>query len=604
MKQALPSLRTVLAAASLYLASVVTAAAQPGYGIAMHGEPRLPADFQNLPYANPNAPKGGRINYAWFGTFNSVNPFIVQGTAARGPTDLIFGDLVFDRLMVQSADEPFTMYPLLAKTVETDDARSFVEFTLDERAKFSDGAPVTPEDVIFTFEVLRDKGLPRYGVSAKKVEKVEKIGERGVRFTFKQPDRELPLILARLTILPRHLLDAETFDKSTLKPIVGSGPYVMADIKPGDSITFRRNPDYWAKDIPSKRGFDNYDEIRVTYYSDENAMFEAFRKGLVDIFLEENAGRWKSQYGFPAVTRGDVIQETFEDHRPSGMHGIVMNTRRPLFADPKLRLAMTQLFDFEWVNRNILSGAYTRTKSFFDNSELSSHGRPASDAEKQLLAPFPDAVLPDIMEKGWSPPASDGSGRDRAFLRIGYETLRAASYTLKNGQMTAPDGQPVTFELMLRGKEGEQLAIAWQATLAKIGIALIIRSVDTAQYVSRQNDRDYDALIFNFQGSLSPGVEQVSRWGSESRDANGTFNFAGVANPAVDAMIDAMLEARSREDFVTAVRAYDRVLMSGAYVVPLYFRPGQWIARWKHIKRPDTTPLTGPHLPAWWYEAP
>lgn len=585
----------------VWLGAVGLAAAQPAHGIAMHGEPKLPADFSHFPYANPDAPKGGRLNYAWFGTFNSVNPFIVQGTAARGPTDLIFGDLVFDRLMMQSADEPFTMYPLLARTIETDDRRSFVEFTLDERARFSDGKPVTADDLIFSFEILRDKGYPRYKVSADKIAKVEKVGERGVRFTFKQPDRELPLILARLHVLPKHLIDPATFDKTTLRPMVGSGPYTMAAIRPGESITFRRNPDYWARDIPSKRGFDNYDEIRLTYYSDENAMFEAFRKGLVDIYLEENAGRWKGQYNFPAVTRGDVVKDEFKDQRPSGMYGIVMNTRRPIFADPRLRAGLMQLFDFEWVNRNLLSGAYTRIKSFFDNSELSSYGRPASDGERALLAPFPDAVLPDIMERGWTPPTSNGSGRDRDFLRVGYETLRSAGYKLEDGRMVGPDGRPVTFEIMLRGKEGEQVAIAWKATLAKIGIAAVLRSVDTTQYVSRQNARDYDAMIFNYTSSLSPGVEQVSRWGSGSRDVNGTFNFAGVASPAADAMIDAMLGARTREDFVTAVRAYDRVLLSGAYVVPLYFRPQQWVARWKRIERPQVTPLTGPQLPTWWH---
>lgn len=596
------ALLAALLAAIVWLTPASTAQAQPAHGIAMHGDPALPPDFSHLPYANPDAPKGGKLNYAWFGTFNSVNPFIVQGTASRGPTDLIFGDLVFDRLMQQSADEPFTMYPLLAKTVETDNARSFVEFTLDERAKFSDGKPVTPEDVIFSFEIMRDKGYPRYKVSADKIARVEKIGEHGVRFTFKEPDRELPLILARNHVLPKHLIDPEAFERSTLKPMVGSGPYVMADIRPGDSITFKRNPDYWAKDIPSKLGFDNYDQIKVTYYSDENAMFEAFRKGLVDVFLDANAGRWQNQYNFPAVERGDVIKEEFEDRRPSGMYGIVMNTRHPLFADAQLRAGLTQTFDFEWVNRNLLSGAFTRTKSFFDNSELSSHGRPASDAERALLAPYKDVVLPKILEEGWEPPASDGSGRDRDFLRVGFETMKAAGYRLENGRMLTPDGKPVTFEIMLRGNDGESVAMAWKATLARIGIELVLRSVDTTQYVSRQNSRDYDALVFNYPSSLSPGVEQVSRWGSASRDANGTFNFAGVANPAVDAMIAAMLAARERDDFITAVRAYDRVLLSGAYVVPLYFRPQQWVARWKRIKRPEMTPLTGPQLPTWWFD--
>lgn len=577
------------------------AIAEPSHAIAMHGDPALPAGFANLPYVNPDAPKGGAINYAWIGTFDSINPFIVQGSGARGSLDLVFGNNVFETLMMRSADEPFTLYPLLAKTIETDDERSFAEFTLDERAKFSDGQPVTPEDVIFTFGLLAEKGLPRYGVTANKIEKVEKVGERGVRFTFKRPDRELPLILGLFPVLPKHAIDAETFDKSTLKPLVGSGPYRLETVKAGDALTFRRNPDYWAKDIPSKRGFDNYDTITLTYFRDENAMFEAFKKGLVDVFIEENSGRWASQYDFPAVTRGDIVKEAIKTRTPSGMLGIVMNTRRPVFQDPKLRAALIDLFDFEWANRTLFSGAYTRTKSFFDNSELSSRGRPASDAEKALFAPFPGAVTPEIMANGWAPPVSDGSGLDRAFMRVGFGKLKEAGYVLKDGRMTAPDGKPVAFEIMLKSNENQQVAVAFQQTLAKLGIAVSIRSVDAAQFLERQINYDFDAMFFNYTASLSPGVEQLSRWGSVAKDKPGTFNYAGVANPAVDAMIEALINARTRDKFVDAVHAYDRVLLSGAYVVPLYFKPEQWIARWKRIERPEMTPLQGSQLPTWWH---
>jgi peptide/nickel transport system substrate-binding protein len=578
-----------------------TAGAVPSHAIAMHGDPALPADFTHLPYANPDAPKGGTINYAWPGTFDSINPFIVQGSGARGSLDLVFGNNVFETLMMRSADEPFTLYPLLAKTIDTDDERSFAEFTLDERARFSDGQPVTPEDVIFTFELLAEKGIPRYGVTANKVAKVEKVGERGVRFTFKHPDRELPLILGLFPILPRHAVNAETFDKSTLRPIVGSGPYRLETVRAGDSLTFKRNPDYWAKDIPSKRGFDNYDTITLTYFRDENAMFEAFKKGLVDVFIDENSGRWASQYDFPAVQRGDIIKETVKTRLPSGMFGIVLNTRRPVFQDPKLRLALIDLFDFEWANRSLFSGAYTRTRSFFDNSELSSSGNPASEAEKALLAPFPDAVTPEIMANGWTPPVSDGSGLDRAFMRVGFEKLKQAGYLLKDGRLIAPDGKAVAFEIMLKSNENQQIAVAYQQTLAKLGIAVTVRSVDAAQFLQRQINYDFDAMFFNYTASLSPGVEQLSRWGSPARDKPGTFNYAGAADPAVDAMIDALINARTRDDFIQAVRAYDRVLLSGAYVIPLYFKPEQWIARWKRIERPETPPLQGSQLPTWWH---
>ena len=578
------------------------AGAQPSHAIAMHGEPALAADFTHLPYANPDAPKGGAINYAWPGTFDSINPFIVQGSGARGSLDLVFGNNVFETLMMRSADEPFTMYPLLAKTIETDDERSFAEFTLDERAKFSDGEPVTPEDVIFTFELLAEKGLPRYGVTANKVAKVETVGERGVRFTFKQPDRELPLILGLFPILPKHAINAATFDKSTLKPMIGSGPYRLETLRAGDSLTFKRNPDYWAKDIPSKRGFDNYDTITLTYFRDENAMFEAFKKGLVDIFIEENSGRWASQYDFPAVARGDIVKETVKTRLPSGMFGIVMNTRRPVFQDPKLRAALIDLFDFEWANRSLFSGAYTRTKSFFDNSDLSSSGTPASEAEKALLAPYPGAVTPEILANGWTPPASDGSGLDRAFMRVGFEKLKQAGYVLEDRRLIGPDGTPVAFEIMLKSNENQQIAVAYQQTLAKLGIAVTVRSVDAAQFLQRQINYDFDAMFFNYTASLSPGVEQVARWGSVAKDQPGTFNYAGVADPAVDAMIDALINARTREEFVEAVRAYDRVLLSGAYIVPLYFKPEQWIAHWKRTERPEVTPLQGSQLSTWWHE--
>jgi len=589
--------------AGVMLAATAEAGAEPSHAIAMHGEPALAADFKHLPYANPDAPKGGAINYGWLGTFDSVNPFIVQGQGARGPIDLIFGDLVFDRLMQRSADEPFTMYPLLAKSIDTDDERTYVEFTLDEKASFSDGQPVTPDDVIFTVETLREKGLPRYGNWAGKIAKMEKTGTHGVRFTFKEADRELPLIIAFMPVLAKHTIDPATFDKSTLKPMIGSGPYRLESLKAGESLVFKRNPDYWARDIPSKKGFDNYDQITLTYYRDENAMFEAFKKGLIDVLIDENSGRWANQYNFPAVTRGDVVQDTFKLQMPSGMLGIVLNTRRPVFADRAFRAGLADMFDFEWVNRNLLSGAYTRTKSFYDNSELSSFDRPASDGEKALLAPFPDAVTPDIMAKGWQPPASDGTGRDRAFLRFGFEKLKAAGYTLKDGRMSGPDGKPVSFELMLKGKENEQVATAWQQTLQKVGIDVTIRSVDASQFLQRQINYDFDAMIFPYTGSLSPGVEQMARFGSATRDKPGTFNYAGVSDPAVDALIAAMLSTREREKFVDVVRAYDRVLLSGAYVVPLYFRPDQWVGRWKRIQHPEQSPINGAALPTWWYSA-
>jgi len=593
----------VLSLLGALLIGTLPAAAEPKHAIAMHGEPALPADFQHFPYVNPDAPKGGRIDYAVLGSFDSVNPFIVQGAAARGVLDLSFGYNVFDSLMQRSYDEPFSLYPLIAKSVETDEERSFVAFTLDERARFSDGQPVTPDDVIFTFELLRDKGFPRYGTSVNKIATMEKVGTHGVRFTFKNPDRELPLILGLMPILPKHATDAENFQKSTLKPLIGSGPYRIDTVKAGELVGLRRNPDYWAKGIPSKRGFDNFDEVRINYFRDENAMFESFKKGVTTLQVETDTGRWASGYDFPAVTEGRVVKETFDTGLPSGMLGFIMNTRRPVFKDRAVRAALASLFDFEWANKNLFSGAYTRTKSFYDGSELSSHGVPASDAEKALLAPFPDAVTPEIMAAGWTPPVSDGTGRDRAFLKNGFDALKAAGYEMQGGRLTGPDGQPLAFEILLNGNASEAVAVSWQRTLEKLGIAVSVRVVDSAQYIKRQQVYDFDVILQNYSSSLSPGVEQVGRWGSAMRDRDGTFNFAGVADPAVDAIIGSLLTARSREDFVTAVRAYDRVLLSGSYVVPLYHLAEQRIARWKSVEHPQTVSIYGYQLPTWWHAA-
>ncbi|MCR5859658.1 extracellular solute-binding protein [Mesorhizobium sp. J428] len=593
-------LRPLSLALAALLALAAAAGAQPSHGLSMHGKPALPADFDHFPYANSEAPKGGVINYALQGTFDSLNPFIVQGQGASGIVDLQRGYNVFDSLMQRSADEPFSMYPLLAKSVETDDARSFVEFQLDERAKFSDGEPVTPDDVIFSLELLRDKGWPRYATTVKKIATMEKVAPNGVRLTFVAPDRELPLILALWPILPKHATDAENFAKSSLKPLIGSGPYVISTVRPGELLVLKRNPDYWATDLPSRRGFNNYDEIRLNYFRDDNAMFEAFKKGLIDVHLEADSSRWAKDYGFPAVAEGKVIKDTFRSGVPSGMLGFVLNSRRPVLQDKNLRRALADLLDFEWVNANLFSNSFTRTKSFYDNSSLSSFGKPASEGEKALLAPFPDAVDPEILAGTWKPPVSDGSGRDRTFVKRAYDILVAAGYKRQGSALVTPSGEPVAFEIMLKSKGGEPVALAWQRTLSLLGIRLDIRSVDDAQYQQRLISRDFDAILNYYPSSLSPGVEQVGRWGSASKDAQGSMNYAGVSEPAVDAMIDALLNARERPAFEDAVRAYDRVLLSGAWVVPLYHQPEQWVARWNHIGRPDTIPLTGYQLTTWW----
>lgn len=570
----------------------------------MHGEPALPADFAHLPYVNPDAPKGGRVSYGVVGTFDSVRPFIVKSmrTTARGIVDPEFGNLIYETLMQRSQDEPFTLYGLLAETVEWDEERSFIQYNLNPQARWSDGKPVTADDIIFTMELLRDKGRPPYSMRLNRVEKMEKVSELSVRFTFNEnSNREFPLILSLSPVLPKHATDAENFDQSTLEPGIGSGPYRISEIKPGERITFTRRDDYWARDLPIKRGIDNYDEITVEYFLSETSQFEAFKKGLFDVYPDGSATNWARGYDFPAVQEGEVVRKEYDRQTPSGMYGFVFNTRRPIFDDVRVRHALTLLFDFEWANRSLYDNAYTRTRSFWDGSDLSSYGKPADEREREILAPFPDAVPSSMMEGEWRLPVTDGSGRDRKIQRAALTLLQDAGYRIADGRLVDAEGKPFSFALMTQNEGQEKLAVAYQRSLAALGIEMSIRTVDDAQYQQRSQTFDYDMIMKAFSSSLSPGAEQINRWGSASRDIQGSFNFAGAASPAVDAAIDALLNARTAQDFHSAVRAYDRVLMGGYYVIPAFHLGKSWVAHRSRIVEPDTpTPLYGYYLPAWW----
>lgn len=584
--------------------------AEPAHGIAMIGDPALPAGFDHLPYVNPDAPKGGKITYGVVGTFDSLNPMIVQGglTSARGlSSDPLLGNLVFESLLARSADEPFTLYGFIAETVETPPDRSWVEFTINPKATFSDGQPVTVDDVIFSLELLRDKGRPNYRSYYSKVERIERVGERGVRFHIENAnDRELPLILGLMPVLPKHAVNPETFDKSTLATPIGTGPYVVAEVRAPNFVVYKRNPDYWAKDLPIKRGFDNFDEIRVDYYRDATSMFEAFKKGLYQVNPEGDPAQWNTAYDFPAVKDGRVVKEAFKTGTPKGMSGFVFNTRRDVFADPAVRGALADLFDFEWVNHNLYYDAYVRSAGYFNDSELSSVGRPADEREKALLAPYPGIVRDDVMDGTYRPAVTDGSGADRKVLRAALSTLQDAGYELdsSNTLVNKSTGKPLAFEILVTTKEDERLALAYQRTLGRIGITATIRTVDAAQFQQRRQTFDFDMTRMSWAASLSPGNEQNFRWSQAAADTEGSFNLPGAKLAAIDAMIQAMLSAPSREDFVAAVRALDRILISGNYVVPLFYLPESWIAHWTTVARPETTALTGPRLEAWYEAAP
>ncbi len=581
------------------------ASAEPLHGIAMHGEAALPADFAHFPYVNPQVKKGGRIAYGVVGTFDNLNPFILKSmrTTARGMWDPEFGNLVYESLMHRSRDEAFTMYGLLAETVEWDEDRTFIQFNLNPKARWADGKPVTPEDVIFTFELLRDKGRAPFSRRLDGVDRLEKVGDNSVRFTFNdKADRETPLLIALSPVLPKHAVDAETFDRTSLAFPLGSGPYRVKEVKPGEKIVFARDPDYWGKDLPSKVGFDNYDEISVEYFLQENSLFEAFKKGEIDIFQEGNPTKWARGYDFPAVQSGAVVKETFRPKMPSGMLGFVFNTRRAMFADAEVRKALTLAFDFEWVNRSLFENAYRRTESYWQNSDLSSLGVAADAREREIAGPALSRIDPDVLAGTHRMPVTDGSGRDRTVLRQAMDHFKKAGYAIRDGRMVDAEGRPLAFEIMTQNADQEKLALAYQRFLAALGVRVSVRTVDDSQYQSRSQTFDYDVIIKAYASSLSPGIEQISYWGSASRDRPGSSNFAGLADPDVDRVIEAILTARAPGDFRSAVRLHDRMLLSGAYVVPLYHLGEQWIARAKHIGRPEVTPLYGYQLPVWWDE--
>jgi peptide/nickel transport system substrate-binding protein len=579
--------------------------AGPRYAIAMHGEPALPQGFTHFPYANPAAPKGGRLVLGMLGTFDSLNPFIIKGIAPQTMRGSVINNYVVEPLMARGYNEPFTLYGLLAQSVETDAQRSYVTFTLNPKARFSDGTPVTPQDVLFSWRLLRDKGRPNHRLYYSKVVKAEIVGQNAVRFDLGgSHDRELPLILGLMSVLPKHATNPDTFEETSFKPMIGSGPYVIADVEPGKSITLKRDPGYWGRDLPVNRGLWNFDEIRFDYYRDADTHFEAFKRGLYDVRVETDSTRWASGYNFPALRQGRVVKTAVPTALPKPSFYFVFNTRRSLFADVRVREAISLLYDFKWTNRNLFFGLYGPVAGYFEGSELSAHGRPADARERALLAPFPGAVRPDVLDGTWSPPVTDGSGRDRPTLHRAIELFTAAGYTLRGGRLVSrASGKPFTFEILVTNRDDERLALLFAQAVKRAGITVSVRSVDPVQYDQRRITYDFDMILFRWDQSLSPGNEQLFYFSSAAAKAEGTRNYMGVKSPAADAMIAAMLKAKDRADFVSAVRALDRVLISGFYTVPLFDIPNQWVAYWTYIGHPKTMSLYG-FLPETWWRQP
>jgi len=565
------------------------------HAIAMHGLPKHLPGFSHLPYVNPDAPRGGRLVLGQQGTFDSLNPFVVKGRAAAA-----LRNYVYESLLARSGDEPFTLYGLIAESIEVPPDRSSAIFHLRPEARFADGQPVTPDDVLFSHAFLKDKGYPFYREHYRKVSAIEKIGDRSVRFTFNAAgDREIPLILGLMPILPRHKFDGEP----TLEPPLGSGAYRVAHVDPGRSIVYRRNPDWWARDLPIMRGRFNFDEIRIEYYRDEASLFEAFKAGEIDLRTEDDPVRWVEGYRFAAIDDGRVVKTEFDIKVPAGMTGLAMNMRRPPFDDQRVRRAFILMFDAEWINRNLFNGLYRRTQSYFERSYLSAHGRPADGFELPLLMPFRELVKPAIMDGTFRLPVTDGSGDNRANLRAAHGLLTEAGYRLAGGRL-AKGGVPLRVEFLAQTRWEERLMLSFGRTLERLGIDLRVRPVDSAQYELRRKTFDFDMLQWTWSASLSPGNEQINRWSSRTADSEGSQNLVGVRNPAADAMIAALLSAEAEPDFVAAVRALDRVLMSGDYVIPLFYLPKAWVAYWAHLKHPAVAPLAGLDIDTWWTERP
>ena len=582
--------------AAIALALLANAGWAESHGISMYGEPALPAGFDHLPYANPDAPTGGRIVTAEVGSFDSLNPYIQKGSV---PWQLRY--LIGESLMARSLDEPFTLYGLLAERIETADDRSWVEFTLHPEAKFSDGSPVTAEDVIWSFETLGTEGHGRYRGFWEKVEGIEETAPGTVRLTFNTEDRELALLAGMRPILKKAQWEGVDFAESGIDTVpITSGPYVIDDFEAGRFVSFKRNPDYWGRDVvPFEKGLHNLDEIRLEFFGDETAAFEAFKTGEVNSNREFNVARWESQYNFPAVQDGDVVKSVLPHGRPSGMTGFVMNSRRPQFEDWRVREAMIQAFNFEFINEAMTGSQQPRITSYWSNSPLGMTEGAAQGRVAEMLEPFADELTPGTIE-GYALPVSDGSERNRAGTAKALELMQDAGYSVQNGVMTGPDGQPFRFEILLEqgGSENQAIIDMYTQSLARLGITPTVSVVDDAAYKERTDALDFDMTYYRRGLSLSPGNEQYLYYGQDAADTPGTRNLMGVKSDAVDAMIDGMLTAESQDDFKARVQALDRILTAGRYVIPIY----QWnisrIAHAKELKFPEPLPVMG-DWPGW-----
>jgi microcin C transport system substrate-binding protein len=601
----LPRRNLLIGAAALPLAGLLPRptqaddAVRAAHAIAMHGDPKYGADFKHFDFVNPDAPKGGDVKLSAIGTFDTLNPFTLQGDAAAGVGAL------FETLTTGSSDEAFTEYGALAQSIEVPDDRSWVAFTLRPEAHWHDGKPISADDVVFSFETLTTKGHPFYRAYYASVDKAERIDDRKVKFTFKMGmNRELPLIMGQLAVIPKHYWEGRDFESPTLDPPLGSGTYKIKSFEPGRSIIFERQKDYWGKDLPINVGQDNWDIIRYDYYRDETVALEAFKAGNYDFRQENSAKNWATAYDVPQVADGRIVKELIPNEIPTGMQGFIFNTRREMFKDARVRQAMAYAFDFEWSNKTLFYGQYTRTKSYFSNSELASSGLPAGD-ELAILEKYRGRIPDEVFTTEYQPPATDGSGNIRANLRKAIEILKAAGWEIKDSKLTnLQTGKVMEFEILLQltSPAFERITQPFAQNLSRLGITAKLRSVDDAQYQNRLDAFDFDIVVAVFGQSLSPGNEQRDFWGSGSADTKGGRNLIGVKDPVVDELIDMVIQAPDREGLIARTHALDRVLLWGHYVIPHWHIQAFRVAYWNRFSRPAISPRYALGFNTWWVD--
>lgn len=599
---------SALAAAWLCAAPTSSAHAQdaqhagPRHAIAMHGEPKYGPDFAHFDYVNPHAPKGGQVRFGAVGSFDNLNPFIIKGETVSGTGN------IYDSLMTSSADEAFTEYGLLAESVEMPDDRSSITFHLRAEARWHDGQPITADDVIWTFNTLVEKGVPFYRFYYAGVAKVEKLDKRSIKFTFKPGDnRELPLIVGQMAVLPKHYWEQEiaagrAFDKTTLKPPLGSGPYKIGAFEPGRYIEYVRVDDYWGKDLPVNVGHNNYAAVRYEYFRDANVTVEAFKGGAIDMRVENISKVWATAYDIPEVTNGQIKKEELPHQRTAPIQGYIYNLRRDLFADDRVRQALAYAFDFEWSNRNLFYGQYARTRSYFGNSELEAKGLPTG-RELEILESYRGRIPDAVFTTEYNPPATQGDGRIRSNLREADRLLKEAGWVIEGrDRVNQATGQKFEFEILLSSPAFERVTLPFAKNLERLGITARVRTVDSAQYIKRLETFDYDMIVLALGQSLSPGNEQLNYWGSAAADLDGSSNYIGIKNDVIDELIQMMIAASDRKELVARVRALDRVLQWGHYLIPHWFSDVDRIIYWNKFSRPDAIPMQGAQTNTWWVD--